>query len=66
LGGGYWLGALVEEGIMGPEKDARNMLHCDGCGVIIPKAGKYRIDNHGYLLCIECAKSGDLQREVAV
>ena len=35
---------------MGPEKEAQNMLYCDGCSHTIPKGGTYHIDAHGYLL----------------
>ena len=51
---------------MGPEKQARNSLYCDGCLKTIPVGGTYRIDCHGYLLCSECAKHGDLTKVVAV
>lgn len=51
---------------MGPAKTARNILHCDGCGDLIQTGGTYHVDAHGYLICPECAKAGDLERTVAV
>jgi len=46
---------------MSPEKTARNYLCCDGCCDLIPTGGKYYVDGNGYLLCIQCAKLGDLK-----
>lgn len=52
--------------MMGPAKAARNILFCDGCGHLIQTGATYHIDAHGYLVCTECAKAGDLSRTAAV
>lgn len=49
---------------MSPAKVARNILCCDGCLELIQQGGNYHIDTHGYLLCTDCAKVGDLKRTV--